>query len=46
MSIKMTRGEKISKAFQELYNKLLREGLKPNRALKEARKQLDIPNTY
>ncbi len=46
MAMKMTRGEKISKEFQELYNKLLAQGLRPPIALSEARKVLKIENRF
>jgi hypothetical protein len=46
MSNKMTRGEKASKEFQELYKKLVASGYKPQKALREVRQKMSVPNTY
>lgn len=35
--IRMTRNEKRDKEFQKVYNEVLEQGKKENRALKEAR---------
>jgi len=40
--VKITRAEKVDKEFQKAYQDLLREGLKPNNALKEARKLVKV----
>lgn len=35
----LTRGEKQNKKFMEIYDKKINEGMKPQRALREAREE-------
>jgi len=40
MGVKLTRAEKCDESFMELYNKLLKQGIKETKAVRETRSKV------